>query len=167
MRKFVGIAIIVCLSVAAAPAVLSRLQSLWTSHRTAQIESFYQGHRLFSEIRAVQNDSTNDSGPAREVLLQILPLGIDREAAVAVLRREGLNCQTIAEPIADTRLRQRFLTARRLTNIPNDGRTRKDFVDCQAMTPNFYGYKQWIVDLEFDADGHLSDAGVAIWNIFL
>ena len=28
------------------------------------------------------------------------------------------------------------------------------------------GYGQWIVDLEFDAEGHLNDAGVAIWNIF-
>jgi hypothetical protein len=35
------------------------------------------------------------------------------------------------------------------------------------MSPNVVGYKQWIVDLEFDADGHLSDARVAIWNIFL
>jgi hypothetical protein len=35
------------------------------------------------------------------------------------------------------------------------------------MSPNVLGYKQWIVDLEFDADGRLSDAGVAIWNIFL
>ena len=122
---------------------------------------------MFSEMRAVQNDSTNDSGPPREVLLQILPLGTDREAALAALRREGLDCQTIVEPITDTRLRQRFLAARGLTNIPNDGRTRKDFVDCQAMTPNFYGYKQWIVDVEFDANGCLSDAGVAIFNIFL
>jgi hypothetical protein len=104
MRKFVGIAIVVCLSIAAAPAVLSGLLSLRTSHRTAQVERFYQEHRLFGEIRAVQNGSTNDSGPAREVLLQILPLGTDREAAVAVLGREGLDCQTITEPITDTRV---------------------------------------------------------------
>ena len=118
-------------------------------------------------MRAGQKDSTNDSARAREALLAIVPLGTDREAAVAVLRTEGLGCQTIAEPITDTRLRQRFLKARGLKNIPNDGRTRKDFVDCQARTPNVLGYEQWIVDLEFDADGHLSDAGVAIWNIFL
>ena len=60
-----------------------------------------------------------------------------------------------------------FLEARGLTNIPSDGRTRKDFVDCQTMSPNVLGYKHWIVDLEFDADGHLIDAGVAILNIFL
>jgi hypothetical protein len=28
------------------------------------------------------------------------------------------------------------------------------------------GYAHWIVDVEFDADARLSDARVAIWNIF-
>ena len=117
-------------------------------------------------MRAVQDNSTNDSASARETLLQILPLGTDREAAVAVLGREGFGCHTIVEPI-NTQLRQRFIEARGLTNIPNDSRTRKDWVDCQRGTPNVIGYKHWIVDLQFDADGHLSDARVAIWNIFL
>lgn len=136
-------------------------------YQTAQVESFYRENRLLGEMRAVQDNSTNDSAPAREALLARVPLGTDSEAAVAVLRREGLGCPTIAEPITDTRLRQRFLEARGLTNVPNEGRTRKDFVDCQARTPNVLGYKQWIVDLEFDGDRHLSNAGVAIWNIFL
>ena len=86
------------------------------------------------------------SGPAREALLQMLPLGTDRDAAVAVLRREGFGCQTIAEPITDTRLRQRFIEARGLTNIPNESRTRKEWVDCQVGTPNVMGYERWIVD---------------------
>jgi hypothetical protein len=167
VRKFVRIALVVCLAVTAIPVALFASLWLWTWYKTAQVESFYRQNRLLAEMRAGQKDSTNDSARAREALLAIVPLGTDREAAVAVLRREGLGCQTIAEPITDTRLRQRFLKARGLTNIPNDGRTRKDFVDCQARTPNVLGYEQWIVDLEFDADGHLSDAGVAIWNIFL
>jgi hypothetical protein len=167
MRKFLRIAIIVCLSAAAVPAVLFGWLWLWIWYETAQVESFYQEHRLLREMRAVQDNSTNDSGPAREVLLQITPLGTDREAAVAVLRREGFGCHTKAEPITDTRLRQRFMEARGLTNIPNDSRTEKEWVDCQAETPNVMGYEHWIVDLEFDADGHLSDARVAIWNIFL
>ena len=118
-------------------------------------------------MRARQQASTNDSASAREALLNTLPLGTGREAAVAVLRSEGLGCHTKAEPVTDTRLRQRFLEARGLTDIPGGGRTRKDWVDCQTMSPNVLGYKHWIVDLEFDADGHLSDARVAIWNIFL
>ena len=167
MRKFVRIAIIVCLLVAAIPAAFFGGLWLWTWYKTAQVGSFYQEHRLLREMDAVQKNSTNNSEPAREALLQILPLGTVREAAVAVLRREGFGCQTIAEPITDTRLRQRFMEARGLTNIPIDSRTRKEWVDCQARTPNIMGYGHWIVNLEFDADGHLSDAGIAIWNIFL
>jgi hypothetical protein len=167
MQKFGRIALVVCLAVTAVPVVLFGSLWLWTSYETAQVENFYRENRLLSEMRAGQKDSTNDSAPAREALLQILPLGTDREAAVAVLHREGFACHTIAEPITDTRLRQRFLEARGLTNILNDSRTRKDFVDCQMRTPNVVGYKHWIVDLEFDADGHMSEVGVAIWNIVL
>jgi hypothetical protein len=167
MRKFARIAIIVCLSVAAVPALLFGYLWLWIWYHTAQVESFYQGHRLLREMRAEQKQSTSDSGPAREVLLRTLPLGTDREAAVAGLRREGFGCQTIAEPITHARLRQRFIEARGLANIANDSRTRKEWVDCQVETQSVMGYDHWIVDLEFDADKHLSDAGVAIWYIFL
>ena len=168
MRKFVKkIAIIICLSVAAVPAVLFGYLWLWIWYHTARVESFYQGHRLLREMRAVQKQSTSDSGPAREALLRILPLGTDREIAVAVLRREGFGCQTIAEPITHARLRQRFIEARGLTNIPNDSRTRKECVDCQVETQSVMGYDHWIVDLEFDPDGHLSDARVMLLYIFL
>jgi hypothetical protein len=167
VRKFVKIALVVCLTVLSVPAALYSFVWLWMWYKTAEVDSFYQEHRLLGEMRAGEKESTNDSAPAREALLKIVPLGTDRETAIAVLRREGLGCQTIAEPITDTQLRQRFLEARRLTNIPNTGRTRKDFVDCQTMSPNVLGYKQWIVNLEFDGEGQLSDARVAIWNIFL
>jgi hypothetical protein len=167
VRKFIRIALVVCLAVTAVAVVLFASLWLWMWYRTAQVDSFYREHPLFSEMRAGQLSSTNDSPPAREALLKIVPLGTDREAVFAVLRREGLGCQTIAEPITDTRLRRRFLEARDLVKDANDGRARKDYVDCQATTPNVLGQKQWIVDLEFDADGHLSDADVAIWNIFL
>jgi hypothetical protein len=135
---------------------------LWAWYKTGQVESFYRENRLLGGMRAVQKDSTNDSVSAREVLLNIVPLATDRETAVNVLRREGLNCHIITEPITDTRLRKRFLEARASTKVPNNGRTGKDFVDCQTVSPNVLGYKRWIVDLEFDADGRLSDAGVAI-----
>ena len=167
MPKFVRIAIIVCLSLVAAPAVLFGSLRLWLWHKTAQVEGFYQEHSLLRVMRSAQADSTNDSAPAREAVLGILPLGTDKERAVAVLRNEGFGCQDIAEPITDTRLRQRFIEARGLTNKPIDNRTRRVWVDCQVGTPNVMGYKHWIVDLEFDADARLSDAGVAIWNIFL
>jgi hypothetical protein len=126
------------LAVTAVPVALFASLWLWTWYKTAQVDSFYRENRLLGEMHAGQKDSTNDSAPAREALLKVVPLGTDREAAVAVLRREKLGCRGIAGPIT-----------------------------CQTMSPNVRGYKQWIVDLEFDGDGHLSNARVAIWNIFL
>jgi hypothetical protein len=167
LEKFVKIALVVCLAITAVPVGLLGLLWLWTWYKAAETEHFYQKNRLLNEMQARQRDATNDSTSAREAILQALPLGTDREAALAVLRREGFGCHTIPEPVTDTRLRQRFIEARGLTNILNDSRIRKDFVDCQARAPNVYGHTHWIVDLEFDADGHLSDVGVATWNIFL
>ncbi|MDN5001859.1 hypothetical protein ACFQZO_13275 [Bradyrhizobium sp. GCM10027634] len=167
MRKFVKVALIVCLSIAAVPAVLFGCLWLWVWYKTAQVESFYQEHRLLREMRTAQHGSTNNSGPARDALLRIVPLGTNRETAESLLRNEGLGCHTIAEPITDTRLRRRFVEARSLTDIPHDNSTRKQWVDCQRTSPNLMGYQHWIVDLEFDAEEHLSDAGIAVWNIFL
>jgi hypothetical protein len=167
MRKFGRIAIIFCLSVAAVLAVLCGSLWLWIWYKTSQVEGFYQEHRALHEMRAVQKQSTNDSASAREALLQIVPLGADKEAALAVLRIEGFGCQTIAEPITDTRLRQRLLQARGLANPSDSNRKGKSWVDCQIAVPDVFGYNHWIVDLEFDADGRLGDAGVAMWNIFL
>ena len=138
VRKFVRIAVVVCMAIAAIPVALFALLWLWTWYQTAQVESFYRENRLLGEMRAGQQSSTNDSAPAREALLKIVPLGTDRAVAIAVLRRKKLGCRGIAGPI-----------------------------NCQTMSPNVLGYKQWIVDLEFDGDGHLSNARVAIWNIFL
>jgi hypothetical protein len=167
VRRVIKNALVVCLAVTAVAVVLFASLWLWMWYRTAQVEGFYREHPLFSEMRAGQQSSTNDSPPAREALLKMVPLGTDHETAFAVLRREGLGCQTIAEPITDTRLRRRFLEDRDLVKNANDGRAKKDYLDCQATTPNVLGEQQWIVNLEFDADGTLSDAGVAIWNIFL
>ena len=159
--------LLVCAAVTVAAIVLVASLSLWVWYEAAQVERFYREHRLLGEMHAGQRDSTNDSAPARQALLKLVPMRVDKEAAVAVLRSEGFGCQTIAEPITDTRLRQRFLEARGLTNIPINGRTRKDLVDCQTQSPSILGYVHWIIDLEFDADGRLSEAGVAKWNIFL
>ncbi len=160
MRKFVKIAIVVCLSVAAVPAVLFA----WIWYRTAQVDSFYQEHRLLRGMRAAaQKEGGGESKAAREALLQMLPLGADKEAAIAVLRKEGLGCQ----PITATWMRQRLIEARGLTDKPNDSRTSKEWVDCQVEIQNVVSYDHWIVDLEFEPDGHLSDARVTILYLFL
>jgi hypothetical protein len=138
LRKFVRGALLVCLAILAVPVALFATLWLWNWYQTVQVENFYRENRLLGAMRAEQRDSANDSPPAREALLKIVPLGTDREATIALLRKEKLGCQGIAGPL-----------------------------NCQTMTPNVLGYKQWIVDLEFDADGRLSNAHVAIWNIFL
>ena len=160
MRKFVKVAIVVCLSVAAVPAALFAL--VW--YKTAQVDSFYQEHRLLRGMRAAaQKEGGGESKPAREVLLQMLPLGADKEAALAVLRKEGLGCQ----PTTDAWMRQHSIGTRGLTNDPNDSRTSKEWLNCQLEIQNVVGYDHWIVDLEFEADGHLSDARVTILYLFL
>ncbi|MBR1215443.1 hypothetical protein [Bradyrhizobium sp. JYMT SZCCT0180] len=138
MRKFLRRVLIVCLAIAAVPAALFASLSLWFWYKTAEVESFYRENRLLGELRAVQQDSTNDSALAREALLTMVPLGTSREAAIAVLRREKLGCQGMAGPIT-----------------------------CGTMSPNVLGYKQWMVSLEFDTNEQLREARVAIWNIFL
>jgi hypothetical protein len=137
--------------VVAAPFILYGSLRFQTWH-------FHQEHRLLEEMRAAQSESTNDSAVARDVLLRVVPLGTDEEGAAAVLRSEGFGCQSIAKPITETRLGLRFASSNRLG---------KSWIDCQALAPNVIGSKHWIVDLEFNPDGRLNDAGVAIWNIFL
>ena len=148
MRKSAKVAIIVCLSIAAVPAALFAWLWLWTWYKAAQVEQFYQDHRLFGQMHAVQSSGATDSRPAREALLQILPLGTDREAAVSVLKKEGFDC-------------------RAGTDIPGDSRSGNDRVDCGAGAPAVVAYTNWIVHLEFDADRHLNDARVSTWSIFL
>jgi hypothetical protein len=160
VRKLAISVFVICLVLVAVPTVLYGSLQLQSWH-------FHQAHRLLREMHAVQSESTNESAPAREVLLQTVPLGAGREGAIAALRNEGFGCQTIAEPITETRLRLRLLADRGLPNTSDSSRTRKGWLDCQALAPNVIGNRHWIVDLEFDAEGHLNDAGVAMWNIFL
>jgi hypothetical protein len=142
VRKSIKIAIIVCLSIAAVPAALFAYLWLWIWYKTAEVERFYQEHRLLGQMHAVQASGSIDSRPARKALLQMLPLGTDRETAVSVLQREGFGCHTT-------------------TSIPND---KKDRMDCGAGTPAVIAYTNWTVRLEFDADRELSDAHVATWT---
>jgi hypothetical protein len=150
-RKLVVSLTAIGLAVAATPFILYG----WLQFQTWY---FHQERRLLREMRAAQSQSTNDSALARDVLLRVVPLGTDREEASAILRSEGFGCQSIAKPITETRLRLRSADSTRV---------RDSWIDCQALAPNVLGNKQWVVDLEFDPDGHLNDVGVAMWNIFL
>ena len=137
VRQFVRTALIILLALMALPAALFVAAWFWFWYKTAEVDSFYREHRLLGEMRAAEKQSTNNSEPARDVLLKRIPLGTDRAAAIALLRKEKLDCQGAAQ------------------------------VNCQALTANVFGSKQWIIDLEFDGEERLSDARVAIWNISL
>ena len=89
MRKFARIALIVRRVVTAVPIVLVARFGLWAWYKTSRVESFYREHPLLSEMWARQKNGTNDSAPARQALLEIVSLGTDREAAMAVLSKEG------------------------------------------------------------------------------
>jgi hypothetical protein len=118
-------------------------------------------------MRARQQSGTYNSEPARQAFLEIVPLGTDRDAAIAVLRKEGFDCKAVTESAAEARLRSRFLEAGGLTLRAEDSRNEKVLVECLGGAPAIVLYTTWIVALQFDVDGHLSDARVATWTIFL
>jgi hypothetical protein len=161
--KSIRILLIVLSVVAAVPAGLFAVLWIWFSYETAKVDRFYHDNRLFGAMRESEKQSTNDSASARDAMLKMIPLGTGKETVIAFLRKEGLGCRPKPEPITNTELQKRLLGGQ----VPADNQTKKEWLDCQAMTPNVMGYKQWIISLEFDAEKLLSDAGVAIWNIFL
>jgi hypothetical protein len=166
VRKFVRSAT-VYLGVTAVSIALVASLWLWAWYRAAQVESFYREHPLLSGLRVREKRSTNYSAAARESLLEVVPLGTDRDAAIAVLLKAGFGCKAVTESAADTELRSHFLKSYGLTPPANDGPNGKGFVDCQAGSPAILGNVHWIVGLRFDVNGRLIDARVAIWNIFL
>jgi hypothetical protein len=143
VQKFFRVALIVCLVVAAVPILLAGSLWLWSSYKSAEVENFYREHALLNEIRRRQESGTNDSASGRQALFEVVPVGSDREVAIALLRKEGLGCQTIRDP------------------------TRKGYIECQFMSPAVLGYTHWIIVLQFDDSDRLTEARVAKWNIFL
>jgi hypothetical protein len=148
LRKFVRIALIVCLAIAAISIALTAAVGLWAWYKTSQVESFYREHPLLSEMRAHQQSGTSNSAPARQAFLEIVPLGTDREATVAVLGKEGFDCKTVTEPAAVARLRSGFLEARGLTLPVKDIRNEKALVECLGFAPAIVLYTTWIVALQ-------------------
>lgn len=163
MPKSIKILFVVVSAVTAVPAGLFAVLWIWFSYETAKVDRFYRENRLFGAMREAERQSTNDSASARDAMLKMIPLGTGKDTIIAFVRNEGLGCRAKAESITNTELQKRLLEGR----VPADSLTKKEWLDCQAVTPNVMGYKQWIVSLEFDAEKHLSDARVAIWNIFL
>jgi hypothetical protein len=136
--------LIVCAAVVAVPVVLagSVVLGSWV-----QVESFYHNKPLLREMRAVETDTSFDSAPARRVLLQRLPPGTDREAAVAMLRSEGFDCSTSTRSFIP-----------RMRDGPKD-------VICHLDALGVFSNYRWHVSFEIDDDQHVSEAGVAIFAV--
>jgi hypothetical protein len=141
--KFLRIVLIVCVAVVAVPVVLGGLLLL---RSWVQVESFYFSKPLLREMRAVEPDTSFDSAPAREVLLQRLPP--DREAAVAMLRGERFDCSNGIR-----------------SAIPARMRARPKVVICYLDAPGVFSSYRWHVGFEIDDDQHVSEAGVAIFAV--
>ena len=167
MRRFVRIVLVGCLCVAAVAAVLIGSLWAWISYRSAQVEAYYREVPLLNRMHDREKQSTNDSEAARQVLLDSVPLGSDREAAIAVLREQGrFSCRPRVESEEDARQHARLLELRRQSIPPQDRPAAMDLVECNGGAPSIEANTVWIVYLEF-ADGRLSDARVAVWHIFL
>jgi hypothetical protein len=147
VRKFVGVVLIGGLAVMAAAMILVGSLWVWVWYQSAQVEAYYRDYPLLN--------------------LEAVPLGTGKEVVIAVLREQGrFFCQKHVEPEADTRLRLRFLESRGIAVAPNDDPAAKDLFECQTEAPSVVAHTTWLVYLEF-ADGRLSDAHVAVLNIFL
>ena len=167
MRRFVRIVLICCLSIGAVAGVLIGSLWAWISYKSAQVEAQYREIPLLNRMHDREKQSSNDSEAARQVLLNTIPLGSDREAVIAVLRKQGrFSCQTRAETEAGAGQRARLLESRGQSTQPQDHPAAKDLIECTSGVPSIVAYTTWMVRLEF-SDGRLSDARVAVWHIFL
>jgi len=153
LAKFLKIVLIVCsvvvAMVVAIPVVLVGSLLLWSRY---QVELFYDSRPLLRAMRFVESDTNFDSAPARKVLLRRLPLGTDREAAVAVLRNEGFDCFTSTDSFIKFR--------------PNESTADGNFVICTLEAPGVIllsNGSKWRVDLKIDADQHVSETGVSLY----
>jgi hypothetical protein len=128
----------ICLVVILGPPAYVIAWFWWASYSADQ---FYRARPVLQSMKRVHDGRfTQSSVRAREVLLQHIPLGAGEADARAVLSREDFGC----------------------------GKLSASYVlDCQLLAKATLGYTRWIIDFQFDSTGHLVDAKVAIWNIFL
>ena len=101
--------------------------------------SFYAARPLVSAMksRCITEFWSNDSAPARAVLLEKLPLGTKVADAVAALSSEGFVCEQAAAA-----------------------------TNCQLRAPSGPGFTHWIVHLLSDQNSQLANIRVEIWNIY-
>ncbi|QWG19156.1 hypothetical protein KMZ68_04585 [Bradyrhizobium sediminis] len=138
--KYAVWALLALLAVVIIPVVSLFLSGIL---RQAETVSFYRARPILNSMNSVHDRIwTNDSHSARSVLLERFPIGTELNTALPTLQREGFEC-TRPPTVSDAP------------------------VDCQLLAPAASGGStRWIVDLRFDERDRLTDAKVAVWNIW-
>jgi hypothetical protein len=121
------------------PAATLFLYWVWLQRATTD---FYRSRPILHSMKSVRPSvSTNNSDSARSALLGRFPIGTEQNDILAALKSEDFDCGRQAPSTAP--------------------------VECQLLAPAVVGYTQWIVTLQFEEPGRLTDARVAVWHIFL
>jgi hypothetical protein len=142
--------------------VLQASIALWAWSRAAKDEAFYRERPLLNRMRQQQGEIINASAAAREVLLDVIPLGTGRDVALARLRQERFDCKTTAETAGNADLRRRVMESRGVSGVTT---SEPPGIACQIGAPQIVGHQLWIVALQFDAADQLTDAVVRKWTI--
>ena len=139
MRRFVRYVVWALLAVVIIPVGSFFLYAIL---RQAETASFYRARPILNSMNSVHDHIwTNDSRSARSVLLERFPIGTELNTALPTLQREGFEC--VPAHVSDAT------------------------VDCQLLAPaTSGGSTRWIVDLWFDERAGLTEAKVAVWNIW-
>jgi hypothetical protein len=140
VRRSIKYALRAFLALVMIPFALLSLYWGWLEFETA---NFYRSRPILHSMKSVHDGTwTNDSYAARSVLLDRFPIGTELNAALTALKSEDFGCSKQTAPSAAP-------------------------VDCQLLAPAVLGFTRWIVGLQFNESGRLTDAKVAAWNIFL
>jgi hypothetical protein len=159
VRRIRNVVIFICAVILLVPVSWLIIVAVTMGIDTVRTDQFYRAHPILQAMKSAQGGTwSNDSEPAREVLLHYLPLGTDRVVALAAAKREGFGCQNTSWPSDElSRRGQGF------EHVEMKGQ----LVDCQRQSPAPLGYTHWIVDMWFDDENRLLGAKVAIWGMFL
>ena len=130
-----------CVAVLGIVVVLLASIALWARSRAAEDEAFVRERPLLNRMRQQQVENTSASAAAREVLLDVIPLGAGRDVALARLRQERFDCKTTAETAGNADLRRRFMESRGLSGVRT---SEPSGIACQIEVPQIVGYQIWM-----------------------
>lgn len=164
--KYAVYGLLVCLALILIPAGLLLLLD---TRQRIKTDRYYAERPILHAMRSVHNGVwTNDSEPARSVLLQHVPLGTETESAVSALSRDSFGCSEIHDQQSPLQreLQKRAEEIREKLHA-EDVQTKRARLNCQLLVPERLGHMHWIIDFSIDEGKRLLGVKVAIWNISL